>query len=78
MPSVAGNEHCLPSVIGHGGYVLLLAVIEYRHSLLSALVDGEHSLLTVPTRDGYAHLPAVIAGGYILPSALAGCSSFCL
>ena len=72
LPSVVGNEHCLPSVIVHGGYVLLPAVIDYRHVQLSASVGGEHSLLTVPVGDGYVLLPAVVAGGYVPPSALAG------
>ena len=78
MPSVVGNEHCLPSVIVHGGYVLLPAVIDYRHALPSASVGGEHSLLTVLVGDGYVLLPAVAAGGCVLLSVLAGCSSFCL
>ena len=62
LPSVAGNEHSLPSVTVHGGYVLLPAKIKYRHVLLLALVGGEYSLLTVLIRDVHVQLSAIIAG----------------
>ena len=78
MPSVIDIEDYLPFGIVCGRYVLLHVVLVYRHSLLSASVDDEYSLLIAPTRDGYAHLPAEVAGGCIRPSASAGCSSFCL
>ena len=53
LPSVVGNEHGLPSVVVDGGYVLLPAVIDYRHVQLSASVGCEHSLLTVLVGDRY-------------------------
>ena len=78
LPSVAGNEHSLPSVTVHGGYVLLPEEIEYRHALLLASVGGKYSPLTVPVRDVHVQLPAIIADECILPCVLAGCSTFCL
>ena len=78
LPSVVGNEHFLPSVTVHGGYVLLPAKIEYRHVLLLASVGGEYSRLTVPIHGGYVQSPAIVAGEYILPFVSAGCSTFCL
>ena len=78
LPSVVGIENFLPSVIVHGGYVLLPAKIEYRHVLLLTSVGGEYSLLTVPIHGGYAQSPAKVAGECIRPFASAGCSTFCL
>ena len=78
LPSVAGNEHCLPSVKVPGGYVLAPVEIEYRYVLPLTSVGGEYSLLTVPIHDGYVLSPAIIAGGCSLPSASVGCSTFCL
>ena len=78
LPSVVGNEHFLPSVTVHGGYVLLPAEIEYRHVLLLASVGGKYSQLTVPIRDVHVQLSAIIVGECILPSASVGCSTFCL
>ena len=78
MPSVVGTEYFPPSVTVHGGYVLLPAEIEYRHVLLLASVGDEYSLLTVLIRDVHVQLSAIIAGECILPSASAGCSTFCL
>ena len=78
MPSVIDNVHYPPSVVVSDNYVLLLVVLVYGYSLLSASVDDEYSLLTAPAHDGYGHLPAEVAGGCSRPSASTGCSSYCL
>ena len=62
LPSVVGNEHFLPSVTVHGGYVLLPAEIDYRHVQILTSVGGKYNLLTVLIRDVHVQLSAIIAG----------------
>ena len=78
LPLVVGIEDFLPSVIVHGGYVLLPAKIEYKHVQILTSVGGKYNLLTVLVHAVHVQLPATIAGQCILPSVLAGNSTFCL
>ena len=78
MPSVVENVRYLPSVIVHGGNVLLFARVEQRHVQLLRSVGGEYSLLTVSIHGWYVRSPAIIAVEDNLPFASAGCSTFCL
>ena len=78
MPSGVGIEDSLPSVTIPGEYGLLPAKIECKRGQILISVGGRYNLPTVLVRVVYVQLPTTIVGQCILPSVLAGCSTFCL